>query len=55
MMPEIPQPRHFQPLEQTAFRGLEHAAYLKGFLKFMMIPARYFAGLRQSSIQQVYQ
>jgi len=23
--------------------------------KFMMIPARYFAGLRQSSIQQVYQ
>jgi len=30
---EAPQPKHFHPLEQTAFRGLEHAAYLKGFLK----------------------
>jgi len=30
---DSPQLRHFQPLEQAAFRGLEHAAYLKGFLK----------------------
>jgi len=30
---DSPQPRHFQALEQPAFRGLEHAAYLKGFLK----------------------
>jgi len=30
---DSPQPRHFQALEQTAFRGLEHAAYLKGLLK----------------------
>ncbi|KXU38359.1 integrase [Ventosimonas gracilis] len=30
---DSPQPRHFQPLEQTAFRRLEHAAYLKGLLK----------------------
>jgi len=30
---DSPQPRHFQPLEQTTFRSMEHAAYLKGFLK----------------------
>jgi len=30
---ETLQPKHFQPLEQIAFRGLEHAAYLKGLLK----------------------
>jgi len=30
---DSPHPRHFQPLEQPAFRGLEHAAYLKGLLK----------------------
>jgi len=30
---ETLQPKHFRPLEQTAFRNLEHAAYLKGFLK----------------------
>jgi len=30
---EAVQPKHFRPLEQTAFRGLEHAAYLKGFLQ----------------------
>jgi len=30
---EAPQPKHFHPLEQTAFRSLEHAAYLKGLLK----------------------
>jgi len=30
---DSPQPRHFRPLEQSAFRGLEHAAYLKGLLK----------------------
>jgi len=30
---DSPQPRHFQALEQPAFRGLEHAAYLKGLLK----------------------
>jgi len=49
------QPRHFRPLEQPAFRCLEHAAYLKGFLKFMMILTRHCAGLRQSQIQQVHQ
>jgi len=30
---DTPQPRHFRPLEQAAFRRLEHAAYLKGLLK----------------------
>jgi len=30
---ETLQPKHFRPLEQAAFRRLEHAAYLKGFLK----------------------
>jgi len=30
---DSPQLRHFQPLEQTAFRKLEHAAYLKGLLQ----------------------
>jgi len=30
---DSPQPRHFQALEQPAFRGLEHAAYLKGLLQ----------------------
>jgi len=30
---DSPQPRHFQPLEQSAFRRLEHAAYLKGLLQ----------------------
>jgi len=27
------QPKHFRPLEQAAFRRLEHAAYLKGLLQ----------------------
>jgi len=27
------QPQHFRPLEQSAFRRLEHAAYLKGLLQ----------------------
>jgi len=30
---EAPPPRNFRPLEQPAFRKLEHAAYLKGLLK----------------------
>jgi len=30
---DSPQLRHFQPLEQTVFRKLEHAAYLKGLLQ----------------------
>jgi len=30
---ETLQPKHFQPLEQAAFRRLEHSAYLKGLLK----------------------
>jgi len=30
---ETLQPKHFRPLEQTAFRRLEHAAYLKGLLQ----------------------
>jgi len=30
---DSPQPRHFRPLEQTTFRCLEHAAYLKGLLQ----------------------
>jgi len=30
---ETIQPRHFQPLEQSAFRSLDHAAYLKGLLQ----------------------
>lgn len=31
--PSSVHPARFVPLEQTAFRGLEHAAYLKGLLK----------------------
>jgi len=30
---ETVQPKHFQPLEQDAFRRLDHAAYLKGLLQ----------------------